>query len=600
MSRIRNKIDPLHPYLPSHVGIFEDELNVNGVCRRVVMYVPEGARASNAGIMILPDNGVSAMEMLQKSSWCEIADTEEEKEKLTLMFLEPLHGCWNTEEEYGKKDGDVEYVKMAYDRFARRDLFCVHESKFYMVGYGAGATVMEMAAMYDPAVYAGIAAVAPSPVPVNFMKEAAKDLCYRLNGFEDESGLGLTKGQIPFPVWLIQDEESAYGYEKETAYWKKALEAEAESKIYPDTMQYIRVKETSSPLNQEKEAYRLWVSKIKAPLDRFGQLLNRRIWKKFLYPVRRWMSQPGGDLRLTRSLVEDLKMDYHYENIDGWMREWYVYVPDRIRKHPQNPIPLVFAMHGYTCSGEIYSGNSGWHTVADQYGFIVIFPSAVNGKFEIQEENRAVSRDITVLPAWNIFSDPEFPDEIRFFEYMMNDIGEKYNIDRSRVYATGHSMGSLMVQMLAVAHPEWFAAAAPCSGVLFLNSLEHFSEQEYFKNRKNVKLPVWMFGGEREEWLLPAVPEGDNITAQSIRFWCRQNGYENIPENPEESKVYRSLWHDYIVEKDGQDLVRYTWVRHMPHATMPEMSFRIWEEFFSRYRRNEKGEIEDIKDEKEC
>ncbi|MGI6011283.1 MAG: alpha/beta hydrolase family esterase [Ruminococcus sp.] len=591
MSRIRNKINRHNPYLPTHVGIFEDEINVNGVTRRVVMYIPEGARASNAGIMILPEDGITAMEMLEKSSWREIADTEEEKEKITLMFLEPMKGRWDIQEEYGKIDGDVEYVKMAYDRFAHRDLFCVHESKFYMVGYGAGAAIAEMAAMYDPAVYAGIAAVAPLPVPENFMKESEKALCYRLNGFEDVTGLGLTKGQIPVPVWIIKDRDRDYGYEGEIAHWKQALDADKTSRIYPDTIQYIRTKETPSPLNQQKEAYRLWVSEMDHPAENHGRIINRRIWKKFLYPVRRWMSQPGGDLRLTQSLTDDLHMEYHYEEVDGWMREWYVYIPEKIKKDPEKKAPLVFAMHGYTCSGEIYCGNSGWHSVADQYGFIVIFPSAVNGHFDVKEENRAVSKDITVLPAWNIYSNPDFPDEIRFFDFMLKDAKERFCIDEGRVYITGHSMGSLMVQMLTAARPEWFAAAAPCSGVLFLDFLEHLLKHNYFKERKNLEIPIWMFGGEREEWLLPAIPEKGNITDKSIDFWRAANGCEITSEEKKEKGIYRELWHDYIYEKNGRDLVRYTWIKNLPHATMPEMSFRIWEEFFSKYCRDSEGKI---------
>ena len=34
-------------------------------------------------------------------------------------------------------------------------------------------------------------------------------------------------------------------------------------------------------------------------------------------------------------------------------------------------------------------------------------------------------------------------------------------------------------------------------------------------------------------------------------------------------------------------MVGYTWVDYMPHATMPEMSFRIWEEFFSKFSRED-------------
>lgn len=591
MSRIRHQIDPLNPYQPSHVGVFEDDIDVGGVPRHVIMYIPEGARASNAGIIILPDEGTSAEEMLTGSNWCEIADTEEEKEKITLMFLEPLHGHWNITEDYGKNNGDVEYVKMAYDRFARRDLFCVHESKFYMVGYGAGAAIAQMAAMYDPAVYAGLAAVAPKSVPVAFMEKAGTALCYRLNGFEDITGLGMKKGEIPVPVWLIMDGECAETCEQEARYWKQALGADRCSTVYPDTVQYLRTNETLSPDNQQKEAFRLWVSKMNNPAKDNGRLLNRRIWKQFFYPVRRWMSQPGGDLRLTKSLIDDLHMEYHYQKVDGWMREWYVYVPETVKKETGKAVPLVLAMHGYTCSGEIYSGNSGWHQVADQYGFIVVFPSAVHGYFEVREENRAISKDITVLPAWNIYSNPEFPDELRFFEYLLKDLKSAHCIDEGRVYATGHSMGSLMAQMLAIARPQWFAAVAPCSGVLFLDTLSYFQQQNYFRERSELAMPVWMFGGEREEWLLPAVPEGDNITAQSIHFWCRMNHYDIIPEEFQECQIHRQLWHDYCFKKDERDLVRYTWIRHLPHATMPEMSFRIWEEFFSNYHRDSDGKI---------
>ena len=35
-------------------------------------------------------------------------------------------------------------------------------------------------------------------------------------------------------------------------------------------------------------------------------------------------------------------------------------------------------------------------------------------------------------------------------------------------------------------------------------------------------------------------------------------------------------------------MVNYTWVDYMPHATMTEMSFRIWEEFFSKFSRDGK------------
>ena len=100
----------------------------------------------------------------------------------------------------------------------------------------------------------------------------------------------------------------------------------------PGRTEYTRNAETEYPLNQEKEAYRVCHSVIPGAVkDNTGQAA-KRIWKDFLYCQRRWMSCPGGDLRVTRDPVRDLHMEYHFEDIDGWMREWYVYLPQRVRE----------------------------------------------------------------------------------------------------------------------------------------------------------------------------------------------------------------------------------------------------------------------------
>ena len=45
-------------------------------------------------------------------------------------------------------------------------------------------------------------------------------------------------------------------------------------------------------------------------------------------------------------------------------------------------------------------------------------------------------------------------------------------------------------------------------------------------------------------------------------------------------------------EKAGVPVLKYTWVRDMPHATMPEMSHRIWTEFFSGMVRETRPEAD--------
>ena len=584
----RDTVDPKNPLAPSYTGVYEEMIEICGKQRRLITYITEDVRASTAGILILPENGVTAREMFEKSNWTELADTDEHKEKFIIFFLEAENKGWQTDEPYGQVDGDIAYIQAVLEKTTRRDKFDVHESKVYLVGYREGGTVAQMAAADNPAVYSGIVSVEAPPVNSDYLLACGESLCTDLNGFKDESGRkGIRKRQIPMPVWLIGEQSPETLSEKPDAlYWRKAAGTNAVPRMRkPDVREFYRAAEPEYGCNQEKEAYRIWISTLPGSAKDFGRSMNRRIWSEFLSGVRRWRAEPGGDLRRSYDPVCDLGMDYHWEMVGGWMREWYVYVPDTYR--PDRPIPLVFAIHGFACSGEVYVGNSEWFKVARDYGFIVIFPSAVHGCLEVKEENQALSKDMTDLPAWNIGCEPSRPDEIGFFEYMLKNVGSRYNIDRGRVYVTGHSMGSMMTQLLIMARPELFAAAAPCSGVLIMFDDPYgITGLPEVKKRSATDIPVWMFVGEQEPWLMPYIPEKDNITGQTIRIWWELN---HMPgEKPEAFNdwiVFRERWHDLVYLKNGIPMLKYTWVDYMPHATMTEMSYRIWEELFSHVKR---------------
>ena len=216
------------------------------------------------------------------------------------------------------------------------------------------------------------------------------------------------------PAWIIDDPTVSTGTgDAILTYWRKACEAEECRQLSPDQYEYYRVKETPYAPNQEKEAYRVCHSSISGASEQYAKRLQRRIWKDFLYRQRRWMSSPGGELRVTKDPVRDLGMEYHYEEFDGWMREWYVYIPQSVQHNPNKKVPLVLAMHGYTCTGEIYAGNSGWYDVAEKHGFIVVFPSALHAKVNMPEQG--LMPDWAPLNAWNVFLEDDRPDELKFF-----------------------------------------------------------------------------------------------------------------------------------------------------------------------------------------
>ena len=97
------EIDPKDPLKPLYQGTFEQTVTVGGKQRRYLVYIPEGARASAAGVFVLPENGKTADDLWRDSWWRMIADTEETKEKLIVFFLEPENGKWNADEAYGRQ-----------------------------------------------------------------------------------------------------------------------------------------------------------------------------------------------------------------------------------------------------------------------------------------------------------------------------------------------------------------------------------------------------------------------------------------------------------------------------------------------------------------
>ena len=328
--------------------------------------------------------------------------------------------------------------------------------------------------------------------------------------------------------------------------------------------------------------------------------LESAIWNEFLYGVRRWMADPGGDLRMTLDPIADQGMERHYEEVGGWMREWYVYVPDGVTASTKD-VPLVFANHGYSLNGAVYSGQSDWAKVAAEEKFIVIFPSAIYGYMSSPNANAP-------WPAWNIIQDPDRMDEIEFFKFMLEDIDKEYDIDRGRVYATGHSWGSQMSHMLAANEPEMLAAIAPLSGAIFNNKLyEQLDAAVADKNFPHV--PVYMAGGtEGGEWSLIGVPaSADNNTGKTLTRWAEindiekidwtalQNGNANTGSTEwkmSDAYTKEGRWYYTTFENtEGVPMICIEMVEYMPHATMTEHSQRVWDNWFSHYSRNADGEI---------
>ena len=596
---VRTHIDPENPYATLYTGEHTETVTLaNGETRTFTSYVPEGARESCAGVFVLPNKGESkfdAWKALADSTDTQTIDADwtKQQEKFIVIYLDGLTYGTTAEE----RAADIDYVNKVYAAASGRTMYCIHEAKNYMVGYGEGGTIAQMAAMDQTAVWAGLATVNAGPADAAWIAENGAKMASSLNGYNDvESSTRkstIPKNTLPLPVWMIgTDENNANAL----AYWKTADHITDNDKVDGNITKYTRsadwtADEDAYKINRDTAAYRIWTSES-APKN-----TESTIWNDFLFGVRRWMADPGGDLRVTKDPIADLHMTRHYEKVGGWMREWYVYVPQNV----QQKAPVVFANHGYTLNGGVYAGQTDWHKVADEKGFIVVFPSAIPGS--ISENGNAP------FPAWNIAMDPTRMDEIEFFKYMLDDLKKHYSIDTGRVYATGHSWGSQMTHVLALNEPEMFAAVAPLSGFIFNAAV--FEQAEAAKAKGSYPgVPVYMAAGTEggTEWAICPVPLAEeNSSGKTLSDWFALNGCTgsldwsqiNGSNETKGSLAWQNggaftksgRWYTMTCEKNGVPMVQAEIVDYMPHATMPEHSARVWNNWLSHYSRSADGTL---------
>lgn len=111
----------------------------------------------------------------------------------------------------------------------------------------------------------------------------------------------------------------------------------------------------------------------------------------------------------------------------GEKREYVLYVPktyDRAR-----PTPLVISMHGAGLWGAAQRDISRWNELADQKGFIVVYPSGVGGNG---------------VRIWRADPGDDLTKDVRFISDLIDTVSAAYNIDSSRIYANGLSNGGGM------------------------------------------------------------------------------------------------------------------------------------------------------------
>ncbi|MGC4068971.1 MAG: PHB depolymerase family esterase [Polyangiaceae bacterium] len=115
-----------------------------------------------------------------------------------------------------------------------------------------------------------------------------------------------------------------------------------------------------------------------------------------------------------------------------------LYVPDKVKTSPG----VVVSLH--YCSGTSTNAHGWFQSYADQYGFVIIAPSAGGECFDATPARSGEREAIT-----------------KMVQYVIT----KNNADKTRVFAAGASSGACMTNALLAAYPDVFAAGSVLAGV---------------------------------------------------------------------------------------------------------------------------------------
>ena len=167
-------------------------------------------------------------------------------------------------------------------------------------------------------------------------------------------------------------------------------------------------------------------------------------------------------------------------------REYRVHLPAGY--DPDAPVSLLLDFHGYTGGAESEEEYTGLSDLADQRGFVVVYPQGT--AFE--------GPDGASITSWNDLagsrpSGPEGPicsqtafeyphppecgeptpctwatchDDLAFVEALLDRLEATLCVDKERVFATGMSNGGMFVHRLGCDLADRFAAIAPVGGTM--------------------------------------------------------------------------------------------------------------------------------------
>ncbi len=180
-------------------------------------------------------------------------------------------------------------------------------------------------------------------------------------------------------------------------------------------------------------------------------------------------------------------------------REYLLYVSESYTGN--EPVPLVFSLHGAGGTKESQYNLSQFNLLADRENFILVTPQATSV--------------IGNMTFWNQQNDPSLADDVGLIDTLIDEVANRYNIDLDRVYLAGSSNGAFMALEITCQLSERIAAVAAVKGYMLPDQVNNC-------NPTKPTAIIQMHGTED-----PFVPY-DGVST-TLQFWAEINQTEPQP-----------------------------------------------------------------------
>ncbi|MDR5825409.1 PHB depolymerase family esterase [Caballeronia sp. LZ043] len=262
-------------------------------------------------------------------------------------------------------------------------------------------------------------------------------------------------------------------------------------------------------------------------------------------------------------------------------------------------MPLVVMLHGCKQNADEFAQGTRINLLADKYGFAVLYPE--------QSKHEHAHR------CWHWYDDSGGGGggEAASVISLIDAIVAEHDLDEERVYVAGMSAGAGLAALLAIRHPQMFAAVGLHSGVVFGEAHSAIGAMDVMRRGSRTD-PVALIDAAVDVREYPGMPaiivhgELDSVVTaanaeQLTRQFLRLNGFIDAEGNRRagevrEEKLADGVISDYV--KNGRRVVKTSIVRGLGHAWAggddtvafhsskgPDSAAVMWE-FFKHQRRS--------------